>query len=319
MLAHVGGEHSESVRISVVIPTYNAARLLPLQLESLNHQTTSEPFEVIVADNGSTDGLVELLDQWRGRVSYRLRHVDASRRQGVSHARNAGVAASDADFVLICDADDAVCPTWVDGHLRALEAADLSGGPLEVERLNPGPQRYWRTFPLIDDDWQLPLERDFLPWITGANFGARRSAVVASGGWDEGLDGRGGDDADFSWRAQLRGFRAAAAPTAVVSYRLREGLLPTARQMYSYTVCFTELWERFADHGLRPATFRNAAAGFLHMLLRRAHHLARGDQARGQWVVNVALSYGILVAVMRYNLRGRRRTSIDVIEGLEPH
>jgi len=308
------------VRVSIVIPTYNAASLLPLQLEALAHQTTSAPFEVIVSDNGSTDGLAAVIDDWTRRAPYRLRRVDSSARKGVSHARNVGVAASTADFVLVCDADDAVHSGWIDGHLRVLATADLTGGPIEVETLNPGPERAWRSFPPIDDDWQLPLERDFLPWITGANFGARRAVIEAVGGWDETLDGRGGDDTDFSWRAQLKGFTAAPAPTAVVSYRLRRGLWPTARQMFSYTVCFTELWERFADDGLRPATFRNAAAGFLHMLLRRAHHLFRGPDARGRWVANVALSWGILVAVIRYRLRGSRHTPFDASaqDGLAP-
>ena len=295
------------VRVSVVIPTYNAASLLPLQLEALANQTTGVPFEVLVADNGSTDDLASVIESWQSRAPYPLRRIDASERRGVSHARNAGVAASRAEYVLVCDADDAVHPGWIDGHLKALATADVTGGPTEVETLNPGPERHWRYFPPIDDDWQLPEEKGFLPWITGANFGARRSVVVALGGWDEDLDGRGGDDTEFSWRAQVRGFTVAPAPSAVVSYRLRRGLWPTARQMFHYNVCFTELWERFADDGLTPPPIRKCVAGLAHMFLRRAHHLFRDEEARGQWFVNVGLSAGVVVAIFRYRFRQWRR------------
>nr|WP_274636852.1 glycosyltransferase family A protein [Microbacterium bovistercoris] len=291
----------------MVIPTYNAASLIPVQLEALAHQDTTESFEVLVSDNGSTDGLGAVLEDWQHRAPYALRRVDASGRQGVSHARNAGVAASEAEFVLVCDADDAVHPGWIEGHLASLANADLTGGPTEVATLNPGPERFWRDFPTIDDDWQLPRERSFLSWITGANFGARRHVIEAVGGWDESLDGRGGDDTDFSWRAQLQGFTVAPAPSAIVSYRLRRGLRATARQMYFYTVCLCELWERFADDGLAPATFRDATAALIHMVFRRAHHLLRNERARSQWVVNVALAYGVFVAMLRYNFRGRRQ------------
>lgn len=297
----------EAVRVSVVIPTYNAASVLPQQLEALAHQTTVEPFEVVVSDNGSTDDLASVVADWKRRAPYPLHRVDASGRQGVSHARNVGVLASKGELVLVCDADDAVHSGWIDGHVAALASADVTGGPTEVETLNPGPERFWREFPPIDDDWKLPEERAFLPWITGANFGARRMVIDTLGGWDENLDGLGGDDLDFSWRAQLAGFTIAAAPSAVVSYRLRPGLRATARQVYHYTVCLAPLWERFAADGLPPAKMRRAAAALVHMVLRRAHHLGRGELARARWLVNVASAYGVFVAVIRYNVRGRRR------------
>ncbi|WP_243062386.1 glycosyltransferase family 2 protein [Humibacter sp. RRB41] len=299
-------DRSVTVRVSVVIPTYNAAASLPVQLEALTHQTTTEPFEVLVSDNGSTDGLAAVIDEWQQRAPYPMRRVDASGRKGVSHARNVGVAASEAEFVLVCDADDAVHPSWIDGHLKSLAKADVTGGPTEVETLNPGPERFWRDFPPIDDDWQLPKEKGFLSWVTGANFGARRSVIEAIGGWDENLDGLGGDDLDFSWRAQLLGFTVAPAPSAVVSYRLRRGLRATALQMYLYTACFSALWQRFSVDGLTPPTFRNAVGGFAYMVWHFPR-LLRGEVARGRWIVHAALSYGVVIALVRYRMQERRR------------
>ncbi len=306
-MASVTGDRSDAVRVSVVIPTYNAASLLPQQLEALAAQSTTEPFEVLVADNGSTDDLAAVVEHWRTRTPYALRRVDASGRQGVAHARNTGVAASDAEIVLVCDADDAVHEGWVDGHLAVLASADLSGGYLDIAPLNPGPERWWRGQTPLTEDWTLPVDSGFLPYATGANFGAHRTVIESLGGWDEDMDGQGGEDLEFSWRAQLRGFTLAAAPGAVVSYRLRRGLRATARQQYRYAASCQHLWERFAADGYRPPPLSQPLTELWGSLLH-VHHLVRGELPRGWWVLHAAFSCGTLVAIVRYRLGRRRRT-----------
>ena len=75
---------------SVVIPTFNAADVIEQQLAALAGQKDAAPFEVVVADNGSTDDLASAVAQWRKALPG-LRVVDASRDRGVSVARNVGI------------------------------------------------------------------------------------------------------------------------------------------------------------------------------------------------------------------------------------
>src|SRR5204862_175427 len=81
--------------VSVLIPVRNAARLLPDQLNALAAQDYDGPWEVVVADNGSSDGSASVARRLAGRLPS-LRVVDASGRRGAGPARNAGAAALQA-------------------------------------------------------------------------------------------------------------------------------------------------------------------------------------------------------------------------------
>jgi len=99
------------MKISVVVPVYNAERFLRHSLESVLAQTHSE-WECICVDDGSTDGSGALLDGYAAK-DQRFRVVHQS-NGGVASARNAGMDAATGDLVAFLDADDAF-------HPRALE------------------------------------------------------------------------------------------------------------------------------------------------------------------------------------------------------
>jgi glycosyltransferase involved in cell wall biosynthesis len=103
--------------VSVVIPVYNAAAYLPAAVESVLGQSFKDT-ELIVVDDGSTDGTPEVLSQYGPRVRY-LRQDN----RGVAEARNRGIAQSRGRYVAFLDADD----TWVleklDRQIGALAGA----------------------------------------------------------------------------------------------------------------------------------------------------------------------------------------------------
>ncbi len=100
--------------VSVVIPTYNCAAWLPACLESVFAQTWRD-LEVIVVDDGSTDGTPETLRPWRERIRY-IRQANA----GVAAARNAGVKASSGPLVAFLDADDLWASRKIELQVAAL-------------------------------------------------------------------------------------------------------------------------------------------------------------------------------------------------------
>ncbi len=107
------------MRIDAVIPTYERPESVVRAVESALAQTRP-PDTVIVAEDGSTDGAAAALAAFEPRV----RHL-ALPHGGAAAARNAGVAASDADFVAFLDDDDA----WDAGHLERVEGAiDATSG-----------------------------------------------------------------------------------------------------------------------------------------------------------------------------------------------
>jgi glycosyltransferase involved in cell wall biosynthesis len=95
--------------ISVIMPTYNRSRVIRRALESVLDQSM-EQFELIVVDDGSSDQTIDLLASFDDP---RL-HVLVQENAGVCVARNAGVAASSANFVTFLDSDDEAGPGWLE-------------------------------------------------------------------------------------------------------------------------------------------------------------------------------------------------------------
>ena len=101
--------------VSVVIPIRNGQRTLPLCLAALP-RLDPRPAEIVLVDNGSTDGSAELLRAFAdGHAAEGVRVVDEP-RPGISAARNAGIRAARGEIVAWTDADCSPEPAW----LRAL-------------------------------------------------------------------------------------------------------------------------------------------------------------------------------------------------------
>lgn len=92
---------------SIIITTYNRARLLPRAVESVRAQTHSD-WELIIVDDGSTDDTETVVDKWRG--DERIRYVKMSENQGASAARNRGIKEARGAFVMVWDSDDELYP-----------------------------------------------------------------------------------------------------------------------------------------------------------------------------------------------------------------
>lgn len=218
---------SRPVRASVVIPAFDAATTIDAQLGALAAQSFDGEWEVIVADNGSTDDTVARTHRWRDRLPG-LRVVDASRRRGPSAARNIAAESARGEVLLFCDADDAAAPDWVRALAASLETADAASGSRRYDQLNRA-----RLGPA---DWLEPtFTKQPLTHLAAAsshNLGARAEVFAALGGFDESM--AAGEDIDFCWRLQLSGYRFVGAPAAVMQIRRREGLLSTYRQAYAY-------------------------------------------------------------------------------------
>jgi glycosyltransferase involved in cell wall biosynthesis len=270
---------------SVVIPARNAAAVIGGQLAALHEQKFDGRFEIIVADNGSTDNTAAVAAGWAGRLPD-LRVVDAGARPGISYARNVGVAAADGKYVLFCDADDEAEPGWVQGLVDGLQRADIAGGRLDLGALNSPRALAWRADPALSG---LPVSMDFLPYAVGANIGIRTEVYRALGGFDEAYQ-RSHDEVEFCWRAQLASYRLAYAPQAVIRYRLRDSLRGLATQRYGYGLHYAQLFRQYRDQGIRPGSIGLELRIWAGMLLRSPQLTT--STGRGRWLYLAAWNAG---------------------------
>ena len=100
-----------SGELTVVVCTRNRCRVLDVCLSALLAHARGDAFDVLVVDNGSTDGTSEVVARWERRAPCVVRQV-VEPRTGLSHARNAGLAASTTAVVAFIDDDARVAANW---------------------------------------------------------------------------------------------------------------------------------------------------------------------------------------------------------------
>ena len=180
--------------ISVVVPTYDRADLIGEALDSLAAQSW-EAIEIVVVDDGSTDGTADLLERWGAAHPAASLRVLRQPNRGAAAARNAGAAAARGEYLYFLDSNDVIAPDalamlvapLLDGaapfSLAHIHNTDLAGRPfgdeLEgISRQEPG--NYFAS-----------------RWMTHAAL-YRRSTFEAVGPFDESL--RRAEDTEHQWR-----------------------------------------------------------------------------------------------------------------------
>lgn len=229
-----------SYDFSVVIPCLNGEATLERQLLALTRQSYKGTYEILVADNGSSDSTPRILERFSKTCSI-LRVVDASGSRGINHARNRGVEEAKGDFIVFCDADDEVDPEWLSEISNAVRRGAVAVGGSLDRRLPTGErvsleQRLYTMF------WDIP-------WPAGANCGFSRSVYDAVGPFDEDLMG-GSDETDYFWRIHFAGFPLELVETAVVRYYLRDDLGQVYRQARNYGASHVKLYAKYRKRGM---------------------------------------------------------------------
>ncbi len=195
------------MKISVLIPAYNAARYLAEALESVFAQGVPL-HEVILVDDGSTDATGSVVDAFEGRVQY---HGQA--HAGIGHARNRALELSSGDLIAYLDADD----VWPDGSLEARMEALRADGALDyaygkVEQfISPDLPEEWTKRHATASSAASPAR------LAGAML-VRRRAFDTVGRFSVTL--RVGETLDWVARADELGVRSRCVPRIVLRRRL---------------------------------------------------------------------------------------------------
>jgi len=215
--------------VSVVIPVYNRASIVVDAIESCLAQSYQK-IEIIVVDDGSTDGLAGALRPWDGRFSV-LRQAN----KGVSAARNAGVAAASGDYIQFLDSDDLLHPDAIALKIEAFRAvADTDICTSRVAAIDRhGVDTWYMGPPYLDRGADSPVE-DLLhsacrrtPFRMSTLMVARWR-VVEVGPFEE--DMKRGEDRRFFFRLGMTGAKVVARRERLTLKRVFEDSLERSRQ-----------------------------------------------------------------------------------------
>nr|NLI51561.1 glycosyltransferase [Propionibacterium sp.] len=281
---------------SVVIPAHNAARTIGRQLAALGRQNWAGPWEVVVADNGSTDDTAARALDFVDTLPS-LRVVDASDRRGASHARNVGARAARAPYLLFLDADDEASEGWLQAMADAAASAALIAGVTRARREGPGDAEAGLGRPSA---WsRIAPSAGFLDAAASSNLGVRRDVWEAVGGFRE--DMAANEDTAFCWDVQLAGHDLVHVPDAVVSYSMRGSLRGLARQQFAWGVGAAQLYALFRDRGAPRPSVAGALLRWVALLVMAPAGIAI-PRLRRDWVGRLARRAGRLHGSLRYRV-----------------
>jgi glycosyltransferase involved in cell wall biosynthesis len=286
---------SPDVELSVVIPAFQAEATIGAQLDALLAQSSELSWEIVVVDNGSTDGTADEVALRAERNGSKVRCVSATARRGPGYARNVGAAAARGRALAFCDADDLVGPSWVSAMANALSECPVVTGPLDLEMLNPEHVRDSRGGAFADG---LCLFAEVVPFAPSANLGVRTADFVAVGGFDEAL--MAGEDIELCYRLWRHGLPLVAAPDAVVSYRQRTTAWQLFRQSAFYTQWVIRLYWRIADDRVRRPGLAVGLRRWL-WLVRKLPNL-RDPAGRARWAWVAGDRVGAIIGSVRYRI-----------------
>lgn len=314
-------------RMSVLIATYNRARLLELALESLARQTyPRDLFEIVVADNGSTDDTRATVERAGAASASRVRYLSID-TPGKSHAINAALPLVSSDVVVFTDDDVQAEPGWLEGYARAFAetGADFAAG--RILPLWEAPPPSWMS-PALYGALAVPdggpvrcaiasAAGSVMP--IGANMAVRRRVIEALGGWRTDLGKlrgslRTGEDHEFFLRMLGAGCRGVYEPSARVCHLVPRTRLDRTyfRKWYRQNGADVATIERAYPTttrylvGVPRYLWRNATRD----LCRLAMAAAKGDRA-GMFAGTTRLTW--FVGFTRAAWRGRSRPATPVV------
>ncbi len=267
-----------------------------MQLEALALQTYAGAWELVVVDNGSTDGTRGFLGTLADRYP-RLTVVVADRGTGAAYARNRGVEASRGEYLLFVDDDDRVGTTWLESMARAADQWDaIAGNTVEFRREPDGTETV-----VSEPRTEIPTHAfAFLPSLRGGNSGMRTSLFVDLGGFNEDYS-TSGEDVDLYWRAQLAGHAIGFVPGALLHVPVRPGLRATWKITYRDALVNPRLYRDFQSRGMPRISVAQAARVWAALFVYALRDLRRRE-TREAWCARLALRAGRLVGSARYRV-----------------
>lgn len=211
------------MELTVVMPTYNAARHLRVAIESVLAQTFRN-FTFVIVDDGSSDDTLDIVRQYAARDPRIVVH--ASVHRGISGTLNYALSVAQTDWVAVMHADDIMQPNRLERQLAFIaENPDLVVASSFVYYINANDKRIgqFRSELTTREAVAGMLDKDYSIGFHHPAVIMRKSVVTAVGGYRDKMDGC--EDLDLWTRIAREGYCVLVQPEFLLNYRIHEGSL----------------------------------------------------------------------------------------------
>ena len=292
------------IRLSLVIATYNRAEQLMVTLGSVATQNAAPAtWECIVVDNNSADDTRQRVEAFaKEHDNLNIRYV-FEKNQGLSHARNAGIAASIGDIVAFIDDDERIVEEFVEAYITLFDSypdAMAAGGKI-IADYPTGRPRWMSHYPELPIANPMDFGEEVKPFPKsripgGGNMAMRRTVFATIGMFDTSL-GRtgkrliGGEESDLFERMAKFSMRCYYVPRAVMYHIIPEEKLTAEYfERLTYNIGVTQ-HARAMLHGRRMSLYLSEIAKWFATLLLCLVH--RPAQSRYLLKLRYNISRGI--------------------------
>ncbi|MDR0748769.1 MAG: glycosyltransferase family 2 protein [Tannerellaceae bacterium] len=316
-------------KVAVVILNWNGRKLLECFLPSVMNCSPAEYAEVIVADNGSTDGSVAMLEEKFPQAGI----IRLSRNYGFAEGYNRALEQVEAEYTVLLNSDVEVTPGWLDEPLKALDAdaslacvqprirayldrqrfeyAGAAGG--YIDRYGY-PFCRGRVLHVVEEDrgqYDTPAET---LWATGACLFIRTAVYKAEGGLDARFFAHQ-EEVDMCWRLRCRGYRLMCIPQSVV-YHLGGATLAAGNPQKvflnfrnSLLMVYKNLPEEELKHVFRVRFFLDCLAALKFLL--------SGHPAAAAAIYNARKEFRLLIPIYKpIREENLRKATLRPVPGL---
>ena len=254
------------IRLSLIIATYNRAEQLMITLRSVAAQSkTSAQWECIVVDNNSTDNTKERVEEFIAEHPHLniIYHFEC--KQGLSHARNAGIKQAQGDIIAFIDDDERIVPDFISAYIKLFDnypTAMAAGGKIIAEYPTGRPRwiSHYTERPIANPmdfgDYVRPFPKGRIPG--GGNMAMRREVFDKIGVFNTSL-GRtgksliGGEESDLFERIAKAGMECYYTPGAVMYHIIPAEKLTDA---YFERLCYNTGVSQFTRAEIHNRTTR---------------------------------------------------------------
>ncbi|HDH07261.1 MAG TPA: glycosyltransferase [Thermoproteales archaeon] len=225
------------MKVSVIIPVKNGEKFIERLLESLLEQEV-KPDEIIVVDDGSQDGTVEIVEKY----PVKLLHTEGNR--GANRGRNIGLSKASGDIIALIDADCIAPKDWLKNIKHELETgkyACIGGSVLPFPEIKDkflaqyANEAFFPIMPVYQKERVINRDNVVKSRLPNSNNMAflREAALKAGMYFDEDIRG-GAEEHGFLWRLIEKGYTVKISPKLYIYHNHRTRLRDLLKQLYNY-------------------------------------------------------------------------------------
>ena len=304
--------------ISVIVLNWNGKQHLKTCLSSLEKQIFRD-FEIILVDNGSTDGSVDLVRE----LFPNIRLISLKTNLGFCAGNNVGIKSAKGDLIALLNNDTEVHPNWLEQLYEATQKSDAGFFASKMllfdkrDIIDSAGDEFHTSGFAAKRGWLQPdgLEYDYEKIVFGACAGAalyRREMLTKIGLLDEDFFANG-EDVDLSFRANLFGYMCLYVPTAKVYHKGGSTIGQTGN--WFYLMRRNQIWiviKNLPNQLLLKYILNILAYNFISFF----HHLFQG---RGKLILRAYFDAACGLPKMlrkRYHIQAERIEEIDCLDAI---